>query len=86
MARVQTIKLGGVNCFLVQDVGLMLVDTATPGQHDKILEQVKKLNINPHAIELIVITHGHGDHFGSAQKIKELTGAKLAVHKEDTDW
>jgi glyoxylase-like metal-dependent hydrolase (beta-lactamase superfamily II) len=85
MAQVQTIKLGGVNCFLIQDEGLMLVDAATPGQHDKILKEVKKLGLNPHDIELIVITHGHGDHFGGAQKIKEFTGAKLAVHKEDAN-
>jgi len=85
MAHVQTIKLGGVKCFLVQEEGLILIDTGTPEQHDRILKQVKKLGLNPHNIELIVITHGHGDHFGSAQKIKELTGAKLAVHKEDAD-
>ena len=85
MAQIQTIKLGGVNCFLVQDEGIILVDTGTPGQHDKILKQVKKLGLNPLDIELIIITHGHGDHFGSAHKIKELTGAKLAMHKEDAD-
>jgi glyoxylase-like metal-dependent hydrolase (beta-lactamase superfamily II) len=85
MAQIQTIKLGGVNCFLVHDEGIILVDTGTPGQHDKILKQVKKLGLNPLDIELIIITHGHGDHFGSAHKIKELTGAKLAVHKEDAN-
>jgi glyoxylase-like metal-dependent hydrolase (beta-lactamase superfamily II) len=84
-ASIQTIKLGGVNCFLVRDKGIILIDSGTPGQHDKILEQVKKLELDPHEIELIIITHGHGDHFGSAHKIKELTGAKLAVHKEDAD-
>lgn len=82
-AFIQTIKLGGVNCFLVRDKSSILVDSGTPGKHDKILKQVKKLGLNPEDIELIIITHGHGDHFGSAQKIKELTGAKLAVHKED---
>jgi glyoxylase-like metal-dependent hydrolase (beta-lactamase superfamily II) len=85
MAYVQTIKLSGVNCFLVQDEGLILIDTGTPGQHDRILKHVKKLELDPHDIELIIITHGHGDHFGSAQKIKEVTGAKLALHKEEAD-
>ena len=85
MAHIQTIKLGGVSCFLVQYEGLMLIDAGAPGQHERILKQIKKLGLNPLDIELIVITHGHGDHFGSAQKIKELTGAKLAVHKEDAD-
>jgi len=85
MAHLHTIKLGGVNCFLVQYEGLMLIDAGSPGQHDRILKQIKKLGLNPHDLELIVITHGHGDHFGSAQKIKELCGAKIAVHKEDAN-
>ena len=50
---------------------------------DRIEEQVKQLGLNPEDIELIVITHGHGDHFDSAQKIKESTGAKkLLGYKE----
>ena len=83
--HIQTIKLSGVNCYLIQDKGIILVDTGTPGLHNKILKQIKKLELDPHEIKLIIITHGHGDHFGSAQRIKELTGAKLAVHKEDAD-
>jgi len=82
-SSIQTITLGGANCFLVCDKGVILVDAGTPGQHEKIIKQIKRLKLDPHDIELILITHGHGDHFGSAQKIKSLTGAKLAVHKED---
>ena len=41
MTHVQPIKAGGVNCFLIQDEGLILVDTATPGQPGRILKQVK---------------------------------------------
>ena len=78
--HIQTIKLSGVNCYLIQDKGIILVDTGTPGLHNKILKQIKKLGLDPHEIRLIIITHGHGDHFGSTQRIKELTGAKLAVH------
>ena len=83
--HIQTIKLSGVNCYLIQDKGIILVDTGTPGLHNKILKEIKKLELDPHEIKLIIITHGHGDHFGSAQRIKELTGAKLAAHKEDAD-
>ena len=61
MPHVQPIKLGGVNCFLVQDEGLILIDTGTPKQHDRTLKQVKKLGLDPYDIELIVITYGHGD-------------------------
>ncbi len=82
---VHTIKLGGVNCFLLQEEGTVLIDAGTPGQHNNFLKQMKKLGLDPRAVQLIILTHGHGDHFGSAQKIKELTGARLAVHRDDAD-
>jgi len=85
MALVHTIKLGGVNCFLVRDGGMVLVDTGTPGQHNNFSRQMKKLKYDPQDVQLIIITHGHGDHFGSALKIKELTGARVVVHRDDAD-
>lgn len=85
MALVQPIKLGGVNCFLLRNDGMVLVDTGIPGQHNKFLRQMKELELDPRNVQLIIITHGHGDHFGSALKIKELTGARVAVHRNDAD-
>ena len=41
---------------------------------------MESLAVDPKTIRLIVITHGHYDHLGSAKEIKEITGAKLAMH------
>jgi len=40
------------------------------------MKGIKTLSIKPEDIQLIVITHGHWDHIGSAKEIKEITGAK----------
>ena len=37
-------------------------------------------------IEYIVITHGHYDHLGAAKALKELTGAKIFIGKEDVTY
>ena len=37
-------------------------------------------------IKTIVITHHHFDHTGSLDKLKEITGAKVAIHSEDADY
>lgn len=37
-------------------------------------------------VSLIVITHGHHDHFGSAAYLKERIGAPLAVHVADREY
>ena len=34
-------------------------------------------------IKYILLTHGHFDHIGGAEKLRELTGAKLAVCGDD---
>ncbi|MCR5785836.1 MAG: MBL fold metallo-hydrolase [Eubacterium sp.] len=39
-------------------------------------------NINPEEIKLIIVTHGHCDHFVNADEMKKLTGAPLLCHKE----
>lgn len=51
----------------------------------KILEFMAKNYINPTDISIILITHGHSDHFGSVYELKNITGAKVAIHKLDSD-
>jgi hydroxyacylglutathione hydrolase len=34
-------------------------------------------------LKLIVLTHGDPDHVGSAKEIKEITGARIAIHEYD---
>ena len=48
-------------------------------------QELTKARITPSDIKLIVITHGHSDHAGLANRIKELTGARLAMHRLDTN-
>jgi len=44
-----------------------------------------KCDVAPDDIRLILITHGHVDHFGSAKALRELTNAPVAVHALDAD-
>lgn len=77
-----------VNCYLVVNYDdLMLIDTGLPGNSSKIINYVEKdLKHIPQDIKTIVITHNHFDHVGSLSKIKEITGAKVAIHPADADY
>jgi glyoxylase-like metal-dependent hydrolase (beta-lactamase superfamily II) len=56
------------NAFLIKTPGqIILVDTGT-GAGGIVLEKMQKLGVAPEQVDAILITHLHGDHFGSLQK------------------
>lgn len=61
----------------------ILIDAGPPGATDTILRAVEAVGVKPEALRLILITHGHIDHFGSAAALKARTGAPIAVHALD---
>jgi glyoxylase-like metal-dependent hydrolase (beta-lactamase superfamily II) len=83
--RILPIALGSTTCFVLQDKGTILIDAGGPKQANKLKKELDKASIRPEEIKLILITHGHFDHIGSAQEIKEMTGAKIAMHERDKE-
>lgn len=81
--RVIPISFGMVKAFLVKREKCVLVDTGLPEKLNVILEELKKNNINPEDISLIVATHNHADHVGEIAALKELTKGKIAIHKSE---
>jgi glyoxylase-like metal-dependent hydrolase (beta-lactamase superfamily II) len=80
------VKLGIVKSFIVKGEKAVIVDTGYPGQVNKILRCLDKNLIKPEDVSLIVITHGHIDHYGSAEELKAKTGAPVAVHRADAEY
>ena len=81
------LKLGPVNSFLVRGKEkTVIVDTGYLGNSDRIISYLGKNSIDPGSISLIVITHGHNDHYGSAGELRNKTGAPVAMHKTDADY
>lgn len=56
----------GLN-FLYVDTGTckVLIDTGRGGAEGELLNNLKKAKIAPESIELLILTHGHGDHIGA---------------------
>ena len=56
------------NAFLIKTSGRnILIDTGT-GANDIIINKIKQLGVEPERIDAVLITHLHGDHFGSLQR------------------
>ena len=80
------IKLGLVKSFIIKGDKAVIVDTGYPGNGEKILDCLRANDIDPSDISLIIITHGHIDHYGSADELRKLTGAPVAMHRADAEY
>ncbi len=83
---IQRISLEKVSSFLIHRPGeAILVDCGKSGSEVRILEKMRSAGLWPGMLKLLILTHAHYDHAGSAKKIKELTGCKVMVHQSEAD-
>jgi len=81
-----SLGLGFVNCYLIRQEGLILVDAGISNKAKGILKRLKDWSIEPEDISLIFVTHGHFDHTGSLAELKDLAGCQIAVNMHEKDW
>jgi len=80
--KVDGMRVANVYLVVIED-GLLLVDSGMPGNAKRILAFTKNLGHQPRDLRFIVLTHCDIDHVGSVAKLKELTGAQVAIHELD---
>jgi len=69
--------------YAVRAAGVILIDGGDPQKITSFKRGIEKASIKPEEIRLIVLTHGHWDHVGSAKDIKDFTRAKILLHRKD---
>lgn len=80
--KIYRIKAKYANAYLVtNDKSNILIDTGFPSSTHKIKNTLEKLGVMK--LSLILLTHGHIDHAGSAGSLKELYNAPIAMHPGD---
>ena len=80
------IPLGIDNCYLLRGDHIIMIDGGAPHQARRFAKALARLSIQPGDIRLLVLTHGHWDHIGSAGTIKDITGAPIALHAREREW
>lgn len=81
MIKIQRIKCGNGNCYIVEENGnAVLVDTARTKYRDKILSTCYKANIR-----LIILTHTHMDHCQNAAFISKKLNVPIAICRADEE-
>lgn len=51
----------------------------------EIVEGLKALGLDPATIRYVVVTHGHGDHYGGARFLQDTYGARVIASRADWD-
>ncbi len=79
MIRIKTFPVGAlqVNCYFVEDVESGSIAVIDPGDNSNAFDSF--ITENKENIKYILLTHGHFDHIGYANKLKELTNAQIAI-------
>ena len=77
------IPVGIDNCFLLRGERTIFIDGGAWGDTPAFKRGMQNLNIDPKEIELIILTHGHWDHITCLSDIREMSGAKIAIHHSD---
>jgi len=78
--------LGYTNTYLVQgDDGYFLIDTGVNTEEalQSLAQQLAEVGIDYKDIAQIIVTHAHGDHYGLAGRLRQLSQAKISLHYLD---
>ena len=86
IVNVPILPRGMVNSFIIVGERPVVVDSGIPGSAPKILAVLAREGFAPNDVSLILITHRHVDHIGSAVALKRATGSPVAVHALDAEW
>ncbi len=71
------------NAYIIGDETTKQAIVVDPGDEpDRILDLIKDSGL---AVNAIICTHAHFDHIGAAGDIKNATGAKILMHRDDLE-
>jgi len=77
----------GVIYLITTSAGILQIDTGSAKDIETIyLPGMKKLGLDPADVKVIVIAHGHGDHFGGAPYMQEHYHPHIYMSAADWDY
>ena len=79
-----SIESKGANTYVLKEgKDWILVDVGQ--SYDMVIREMKKLKLTLERLKLVIITHAHSDHVKALSELKEKTGCKVLVHREDKE-
>lgn len=84
IVRIPILPLNMMNAFLIRtEDSCILVDTGIPNSEPNIEKVLKKEGLTYQDIKLIILTHAHTDHAGSAANVQKNSQAPIVAHEKE---
>ena len=75
---------GMINAYLVQEAGAVtIIDAGVPGYYGDLPAELAAMGRALADVRSVVLTHGHTDHIGFAERIRRDRGVPVRVHELD---
>ena len=68
---------GIASVLIAGDDGHVLIDSGTETGADLVVANIRALGFDPADVEVLLMSHEHGDHIGGMARLQQLTGARL---------
>ena len=86
-SRVHRIESHQTNCYLLQgEGGTLLIDPGPPGGAETVIAGATAAGVRPEDVRLILVTHGHLDHYGTAPDVQRWCGAPVAAYRGEPEF
>jgi glyoxylase-like metal-dependent hydrolase (beta-lactamase superfamily II) len=82
--RIRRIGRGVVNSYLLETAGeVTIVDAGAPSYFGDLPAELAAMGRSLEDVRAVVLTHGHSDHIGFAERIRRERGTPILVHELD---
>jgi glyoxylase-like metal-dependent hydrolase (beta-lactamase superfamily II) len=82
--NLRRIGKGLVNVYLVEEAGAVtIVDAGAPAWFGRLAAELAAMGRSLADVRSVVLTHGHSDHIGFAERIRAERGVPIRVHELD---
>jgi metallo-beta-lactamase class B len=79
-------SVGTVAYVIQTSAGLIMIDALSPEELEtRLLPGLAKLGLDPAQVKIVLVGHGHADHFGGAGYFQQRFGARVYVSAADWD-
>lgn len=71
--------------YLIGGEEMVLIDSGAGESFERIVDNIRKLGLQPERLRAVIATHAHIDHIGSLYRFREEFGVRVIAHKLETE-